>query len=104
LDRVIAELGEAPASTVAPPPETLHKAPASAPQARTLPAILKELESLLAQSDLQALDRFAKFRLQLETQEFAQFPALEQALQDLDLSAALVACRAMAAQLDCVDA
>jgi HPt (histidine-containing phosphotransfer) domain-containing protein len=65
---------------------------------------LAELEKLLTQSDLHALERFATFRPQWEAMGIAQFFAFEQALQDLDLPAALVLCREMSGRLHSPDA
>jgi CheY-like chemotaxis protein len=108
LVSAIAELGAVVVSNGAEPPESLQSAPERptdrAAQTRSLLAILANMENLLARSDLQALESFSECRAQLEAQGFDQFAALEQAFQDLDLSAALEACRAMAAQLESVGA
>jgi HPt (histidine-containing phosphotransfer) domain-containing protein len=101
LAQVIAQFGETKAKT------TRDAAKADSSGVADVQGLLAELdglESLLKHSDLQALDRFATLRSQLEDLELDHFPALEQAFQDLDLPAALVACRTIATQLGSVNA
>jgi CheY-like chemotaxis protein len=104
LAQVIAALDEATASQRTEPAEPLKRVQKGAVETDTLQAALADLDNLLMHSDLQALDRFATFRAQLEMLEFEQFPALEHAFQNLDLPSALELCRAMSAQLGSVDA
>ena len=76
--------------------------PASAerPAGQTSPALsaeetacLRELNALLEASDLEALQRFAEIRPQLEAQQ-ALCDAMDEALQDLDLERAHALCNA----------
>jgi HPt (histidine-containing phosphotransfer) domain-containing protein len=61
--------------------------------------LLRGLDALLAQSDLQALDRFAQLRQQLGQLPEGFFDALDLAVQDLDFARAHTLCSDMVAQL-----
>ena len=94
--RVIAQLDADNASKLPEQPEvsTIERA-----DTHTVLEQLAELERLLTQSDLHALERFATFRPHWEAMGIAQFSAFEKAFHDLDLSAASVLCREMSIQL-----
>jgi PAS domain S-box-containing protein len=62
-------------------------------------ALLRELDALLAQSDLLALDRFAQMRQPLGQLPDGFFDALELAMQDLDFARAHTLCAERMAQL-----
>jgi HPt (histidine-containing phosphotransfer) domain-containing protein len=88
--QVIAHFEDANTSKL---PKQSQVSPVDPAETNTLLEQLAELEKLLTQSDLHALERFATFRPHWEAMEIAQFSAFEQALNDLDLPAALILCR-----------
>jgi chemotaxis protein histidine kinase CheA len=98
--QVVAQFEDASTSNL---PKQSEVSPMDRADTKTLFEQLAELEKLLTQSDLHALERFATFRPQWEAMEIAQFSALEQALNDLDLPAALVLCREISFRLQTVD-
>jgi chemotaxis protein histidine kinase CheA len=98
--QVVAQFEDASTSNL---PKQSQASPIDPAETNTLLEQLAELERLLTQSDLHALERFATFRPQWEAMEIAQFSALEQALNDLDLPAALVLCREISFRLQTVD-
>jgi hypothetical protein len=99
--QVIAQFEDANTSNL---PKQSEASPMDRADTNTLLEQLAELEKLLTQSDLHALERFATFRPQWEAMGIAQFSAFEQALNDLDLPAALVLCREMSVRLQSPDA
>jgi HPt (histidine-containing phosphotransfer) domain-containing protein len=94
--QVIAQLEDANTSNL---PKQSEVSPMDRADTHILLEQLAELEKLLTQSDLHALERFATFRSRWEAMGIAQFSAFEQALNDLDLPAALILCREISGRL-----
>jgi hypothetical protein len=66
-------------------------------QANLITPVMLRLIPLLEADDLTALEMYAEGRSALDTAPQAVLASLELAMQDLDLSAALVACRDLVA-------
>jgi CheY-like chemotaxis protein len=87
IEQVSADLGQASPAAV----------PATAADMGACQAVVARLIGLLQASDLSVLGLFADSRSALAVLPEAQLEALETALQDLDLQAALVVCQAIMA-------
>jgi PAS domain S-box-containing protein len=75
------------------------QAPMSASQSLSLRESLKSLQSLLAEDDLMAVEKFAEIRSQLTVLPGSQLEALEHALGDLELEEAHTLCLRILATL-----
>jgi hypothetical protein len=71
----------------------------SASQSLSLRESLQSLQSLLAQDDLMAVEKFAEIRVQLSVLPGSQLEALEHALGDLELEQAHTLCLKILATL-----